>query len=119
MDDSIEDSPNEVLFLMLTFVERQCKQLHFDILDGVPVDKEQKICIFFKKTLAYWTNLISDVATSGNQLEKQVSESEVAILWGVLRCYPHFQHLQDNLALIKDLIANFDQLLEIEAGNVL
>ncbi|KAG1347740.1 hypothetical protein COCNU_06G015690 [Cocos nucifera] len=118
MDDSIEDSSNEVLFLMLTFFESQSKQLHFDILDGVPVDKEQKICIFFKKTLAYWTNLISDVAKSGNQLERQISESEVAILWGVLRCYPHFLDLQDNLALIKDLIATLDQLLELEADQL-
>ncbi|XP_010938573.1 uncharacterized protein [Elaeis guineensis] len=118
MDDSIEDSSNEVLFLMLTFLERQSKQLHFDILDGVPVDKEQKICMFFNKTIVYWTNLISDVATSGNQLEKQISESEVAILWGVLRCYPHFQELPDNLALIKDLIATLDQLLELEADQL-
>nr|CAD1819808.1 unnamed protein product [Ananas comosus var. bracteatus] len=112
MDNFVEASPEEVLFVLLTFFERQGS----DSIIREPEDKVKKLCRFFKMKLCQWNELLNGVEASGNRADMQVSVSEVGILWGVLSCYPHFQNLKDDLQSIKNLIAHLDCLLQAEGG---
>lgn len=100
---------------MLTLFERQIEQKNF-VFVGVSEDKALKLCNYLKETILYWIKLFSDIAGSTDQVNKQVSKLEIAVLWAVVSCYPCFPHLQDNLVPIKDLIDKTDQLLETESG---
>lgn len=112
MDNFVEASPEEVLFVLFTFFERQGS----DSIIRDPEDKVKKLCRFFKMKLCQWNELLNGVESSGNRADMQVSVSEVGILWGVLSCYPHFQNLKDDLWSIKNLIAHLDCLLQAEGG---
>ncbi|WOK99438.1 small subunit processome component [Canna indica] len=117
MDELIEASPEEVLFLMLTFIERQSKLQTCDIV-GVSEDTVPKICNFLRERIFYWINLFRDIAGSSDVSHKQFTESEMALLWGVVSCYHCFPFLQDSLVLFKDLIGTIDHLLETEADKI-
>ncbi|CAL9093376.1 unnamed protein product [Musa textilis] len=111
MGDLVEVSPEEALFLMMAFFERQRKQQICDVV-GVSEDNVLKLCKFSKEIIIYWIKLLRDNTGSSDQLNEQVSEMEMAILWGVVSCYPYLPYSQDSLVLIKDLIVTIDQLLE-------
>lgn len=114
MDDLIEDSPEETLSLMLTFFAKQSKSESCYIVE-VSEDKVLMLCNFLREKIMYWIKLFG-TAGSDNQLYKQIPESEVAILWGVICCFPYFPNLHEKFALFKELIYSFDQFLETETG---
>lgn len=113
MDDMIEDLPQEVLFIMLTFFERQGERPLFNSFKRSE-EEIPKICRFFKKKLQQ----LSDVVTNHDLSNTQVKESELPILWGVLSCYPCFQHLLDHMPLLMNVIDSLDKLMETEADNI-
>lgn len=101
----IETSPDEVLVLILKLIEKHS----CTILDGIPPRTRK----FFMETLNYWTELLSDIAAINS-----VSDllPKLAVLWGVIRCYPSFECTGGSPLLISNLIGIFDQLLETNAG---
>lgn len=101
----IETSPDEVLVLILKLIEKQS----CTILDGIPLRTRK----FFMETFSYWTELLSDIAAINS-----VSDllPKLAVLWGVIRCYPSFKCTWESPLLIRNLIGIFDQLLETNAG---
>lgn len=101
----IETSPDEVLVLMLKFIDRQS----CNILDGIPLRTSK----FLTETLNYWSKLLSDISTINS-----VSDllPKLAVLWGVIKCYPCFDCGEGSSLLIRNLIGIFDQLLETNAG---
>ncbi|CAL9158827.1 unnamed protein product [Musa hybrid cultivar] len=113
MGDLVEVSPEEALFFMMAFFEKQRKQQICDVV-GVSEDKVLKLCKFSNEFIIYWIKLLHDNTGNSDQLNEQVSEMEMAILWGVVSCYPYLPYSQDSLVLIKDLIITIDQLLETE-----
>lgn len=115
MGDLVEVSPEEALFFMMAFFEKQRKQQICDVV-GVSEDKVLKLCKFSNEFIIYWIKLLHDNTGNSDQLNEQVSEMEMAILWGVVSCYPYLPYSQDSLVLIKDLIVTIDQLLETEIG---
>ncbi|KAI0527474.1 hypothetical protein KFK09_003075 [Dendrobium nobile] len=107
IDEMIETSPDEVLVLMLEFFERQSS----NILDGIP----PRTCKFFIETLNYWANLLSDISTINSVSDLS---SKLAVLWGVIRCYPSFECTGGSPLLIRNLIGILDQLLEVNADSI-
>ncbi|XP_058078049.1 uncharacterized protein LOC131226271 isoform X2 [Magnolia sinica] len=115
LSDLIEASPEEVLYLMLTFFERLQGKLQLsDGFDGVSEDKVSRICNFFQETICSWTRLISDIATASDQ--SIVHESNLSVLWGTVSCYPYIFGSRADLSLIMNLVNALDQLLTREAG---
>lgn len=101
----IETSPEEVLVLILKLIEGpSCT-----ILDGIPPRTHK----FFMETLNYWAELLSDIAAINS-----VSDllPKLAVLWGVIRCYPSFECTRGSPLLMGNLIGIFNQLLETDAG---
>lgn len=118
MNDLIEDFPEEVMNLMLMFFERmQGQPLSSDALDGALEDKCSRICNFFQERICSWTRMMNDIATGSSQSSRQLDESELAVLWGILCCYHHFLSLHANPSVIMNFINALDQFL-IEAGKV-
>ncbi|XP_042384346.1 U3 small nucleolar RNA-associated protein 20-like isoform X1 [Zingiber officinale] len=116
MDDLIEDSPEETLSLMLTFFAKQSKYENCYIVE-VSEDKVHMLCNFLREKIVYWIKLFG-TAESNNQLYKQIPESEVAILWGVICCFPYFPILHEKFGLFKELINSIDQFLEAETDKI-
>lgn len=118
MDDLIEESPEEILFSMLKFFEGHGNLQPFNSLAGISSEEVLKICKFFKETLRSWGEFFSQI-TNQNISDTSVTMFKLAVLWGVLSCYSHFQDLHDNVSPVLDLIVSLDRLLETEDGMTL
>ncbi|XP_020586518.1 small subunit processome component 20 homolog [Phalaenopsis equestris] len=107
IDEMIEKSSEEVLILMLKLIERQS----CNILEAIP----PRTCKFFTETLNYWSNFLSEIANI-----KNVSDllPNLAVLWGVIRCYPSFECTSGTPLLLKNLIGIFSQVLETNADDI-
>lgn len=101
----IETSPDEVLALILKLIEKHS----CTVLDEIPL----RIHNFFMETLSYWTELLSDIAAINSVPDLL---PKLAVLWGVIRCYPSFECTGRSPLLFRNLIGIFDQLLESNAG---
>ncbi|XP_020264631.1 small subunit processome component 20 homolog isoform X1 [Asparagus officinalis] len=118
MANLIEESPEVVLFSIIKFIEGQEKLQPFNSLAGIPSEEMLKLCNYFKEILFFWVKLLGRCTTDNSLSDAPVTISNMAVLWGVLSCYPHFQHLHDNVSPIIDLIVALDQVLETEADNI-
>lgn len=108
MANFVEDSPDQVIFVLLRYFERETLLLgkvKSEAEDGV-----KKLCDFFNGKICHWTKLCSNLSGF------QVSEDEVALLWGVITCYPRLCDSQDGLLTMRNLISVLDQLLGTEDG---
>ncbi|KAL5994512.1 hypothetical protein ACLOJK_024565 [Asimina triloba] len=115
MNDLIEASPEEVLYLMLTLFERlQGKPLLSDDFEEVSEVKVLQICNFFQQTICDWTKWISDIAAGSDLYVLQVRRSNLAVLWGTVTCYPDIFGPRADLSFIKNLVHALDQLLTKE-----
>uniref|UniRef100_A0A0D9V2B9 Uncharacterized protein n=1 Tax=Leersia perrieri TaxID=77586 RepID=A0A0D9V2B9_9ORYZ len=119
MDNFIESSPEEVLFILLHFFKRSKKQINLHGIDGSYLDREKKVCKFFESKVSFWLELLDDTVKTGNQSSNQVNEKEAAILWGSLCCYPNIKDVPEaSLSMLNKLISNLDRLLELEEENI-
>ncbi|KAJ0966400.1 hypothetical protein J5N97_027538 [Dioscorea zingiberensis] len=118
LDNLIEASPDEVLFLMLTLFGEDEEQSNLGILDNDSKDQVLKIHQFFEDTFCSWNKLIKNIAGDNNQTKIEVDESTLTVLWGCLFCYPHFQHPENNILAVQNLIINLDQLLETDSDSI-
>ncbi|ERN01577.1 U3 small nucleolar RNA-associated protein 20 [Amborella trichopoda] len=120
MNELIEDSPGEVLHLMLTFSEKSQGKLHFfNIFEGKKGDNMSNIHLFFQRTIKSHVHVINNFKSSScSQLSKKTHESDLAILWGVLSCYHHVFSSEAKLSLLKELIDAIDQLLILEYDSI-
>uniref|UniRef100_A0A0A9EEA2 HTH arsR-type domain-containing protein n=1 Tax=Arundo donax TaxID=35708 RepID=A0A0A9EEA2_ARUDO len=116
MDNFLESSPEEVVFILLNFFKGSKKQIILHSTDGNHLDPGEKVCKFFESKFSFWIELLDDtVKRSSNQ----VSEKEAAILWASIRCYPNMNGVhKDSLSLLKKLICNLDRLLEVDEENM-
>ncbi|KAL6493967.1 hypothetical protein OROGR_031876 [Orobanche gracilis] len=105
----IELCEEEVLYLMM----KSCEKPEGDgsrFLDGISAEKLSGIHNFFKGILYHWIEKIRE-AVKGNVFP--IQKNEVAVLWGVIRCYSHFTDAEPNPALLIDLINIIDELLMV------
>lgn len=116
MNDLIETSQEEVVYLLLSFCERiQKKPLRFSLLDGIPEEGLSGIRGFLRGAFCFWVGVINDII-HGNASSTLTDEHKLALLWGVICCYPHIMDSQETPSSLMDLIDAIDQLLMIEAG---
>lgn len=115
MNDLIENSPDEVICLLLSLFGRlQMKPQFCDFLDGTS-GVVLRICSFVQETISSWIRTINDVA-QGNSSSTQIDEAKLALLWGVISCCPYIMDVQAESSLLMDLIDALHLLLMHETG---
>ncbi|KAL6881997.1 hypothetical protein ACP4OV_011469 [Aristida adscensionis] len=113
MDNFVESSPEEVLFILLNLFKESNKQIVHST-DGTHLEPGMKICKFFKSKISFWIELLDDIVNTGSCSSNLVTEKEAAILWGSICCYPKMNDVyQDGFSLLKKLICNLDRLLQM------
>ncbi|XP_048334306.2 uncharacterized protein LOC107422300 isoform X3 [Ziziphus jujuba] len=118
MNTLIETSQEQVVYLLLSVFER----LHVDVksfnfLDGRSEDVLSKIQDFMRKAVSDWIKVINDIL-SGNASCTQVHETDLALLWGIVSCFPYMFEVEADSSLLIDLRGALDELLMAETENV-
>lgn len=116
MNTLIETSQEQVVYLLLSVFER----LHVDVksfnfLDGRSEDVLSKIQDFMRKAVSDWIKVINDIL-SGNASCTQVHETDLALLWGIVSCFPYMFEVEADSSLLIDLRGALDELLMAETG---
>lgn len=119
MNDLIETSQKEIVFLLLTFCEKlQMDPLSSNFLDGSPEGRYSRITGFLQQTVRFWLAVIDNIV-NGNGSFSPIERGELTLLWQVVCCYPYMMDLQEMPSLLMDLIDALDRLFIIEAGKTL
>lgn len=117
MDNILETSPEEVLFILLHLFKKATDGVTHDI-DGSHLDREKKVYKFCDSNVRLWIEFVDDIVKTGNHSSNLVSAKEAAILWGSVRCYSNVKDApQDSLAMLNKFIRSLDLLLEVEEGD--
>lgn len=85
----------------------------FNLLEDIPEGGVSRICSSIRKLISHWSGL-----QHGTNLNKEVNETNLALLWGAICCFPHVFDDGENLASLMALINTFDQLLMAKDGMV-
>ncbi|KAB1216916.1 hypothetical protein CJ030_MR4G016071 [Morella rubra] len=116
MDNLLETSQEEVLYLLHSFfgiIESEAQGPNFsNATFGEGFPKMQR---FLQEAIRYWIGAINDVM-HGDPLSTIIQETKLALLWGIINCYPHLVDVQAMSSDIMDFINALDQLMMIEAG---
>ncbi|GER48680.1 small subunit processome component 20-like protein [Striga asiatica] len=107
----IEISQEEVLYLMVKLCEKFANGSS-SVMDGESIEELSVICNYFQETLHCWIRKINEVV-KGNLFAVPFQQNELAVLWGVIRCYSHFADAEANPSLLMDLINVIDKLLMV------
>ncbi|KAL4289520.1 hypothetical protein GQ457_14G012480 [Hibiscus cannabinus] len=117
MNDLVESSQEEVICLLLSFFERlQMHPQSTKFLDEMSGGKFPKIRDYMKGVLSSWIRLIDDVA-NGEPLATQIDEAKLAILWGIISCYPYMFDVQANECVL-ELLDKLHRLLMVEDESI-
>ncbi|XVF65313.1 hypothetical protein PTKIN_Ptkin09bG0238000 [Pterospermum kingtungense] len=118
VNDLVESSQEEVLSLLLSLFERlQMHPQSTKFLDEKSEGRPSRICDYMQGVISNWIRLINDIA-HGNALLAEVDEAKLAVLWGVIRCYPHMFDVQENESVLMELIDALHRLLMIDAESI-
>ncbi|TVU34273.1 hypothetical protein EJB05_16104 [Eragrostis curvula] len=119
MDNFLESSPEEVLYILLTFFKESKKHINLHSTDGNNPVPGKKVCKFFESKFSYWIKLLDVTVSTVNHSSNQVTEKEAAILWGSICCYSNLNDVhQDSCLMLKKLICNLNRLLEVGEENM-
>jgi U3 small nucleolar RNA-associated protein 20 len=117
MDNFLETSPEEVLYILLHLFKGATDGITHGI-DGSHLDREKKVYKFCDSKIRMWIELLDNIVKTGDHSGNQVSVKEAAILWGSIRCYSNVKDAsQDSLTMLNKLIYSLDQILEVEEGD--
>lgn len=86
-------------------------------MHGVLFGGHSRIQLIVQQTITSWISLIKGFR-NGDRLSAQLEETELALLWGVICCYPYAFDSPHNVALLMDLINEIDQLIMIQDGMI-
>ncbi|KAL3329329.1 hypothetical protein AABB24_036434 [Solanum stoloniferum] len=111
LNDMIEISEEEVIHLLQIFFKRLPAQGH-SFLDEVPNEKLSRIHSFLREAIGRWIRRIQKEPYS-----TQIEENELAILWGIIGCYP-IAGGSANESLLMDLVNALDELLSTESADI-
>lgn len=112
MNDMIETSSEEVMFLLLSFSERLHMNPQYNLLDGTTEDVLSRICNFLQEKIS---SLIMILRSNLSSI--QIDETKLALMWGAIRCYPRILDVQTSSSLLMDLIDALDLLTMSDGGN--
>ncbi|KAL3360047.1 hypothetical protein AABB24_016514 [Solanum stoloniferum] len=111
LNEMIEISEEEVIHLLQIFFKRLPAQGH-SFLDEVPNEKLSRIHSFLREAIGRWIRRIQKEPYS-----TQIEENELAILWGIVGCYP-IAGGSANESLLMDLVNALDELLSTESADI-
>lgn len=114
LNDSVEASEEEVVYLFLLFFEK-LDELCSSLLHGVSSERLSKVLSFSQQTIRNWVQAIND-KIHGNSTCVQFQENKLALLYGAVRSFPYVIDVQSNTTLLMDLIDALDQLLLTNSG---
>lgn len=115
----IENSQDEVICLLLSFFDKlQMEPECCYFLDGVSEGRVFRIRGFLQGAVCSWISVINNVVAHGNSSSIEIDEAKLALLWGIVRCYPRIMDVQANSSLLMELIDAFDRLSMDEAGKI-
>ncbi|KAM3327222.1 small subunit processome component 20 isoform X1 [Capsicum chacoense] len=112
LNDMIEISEEEVIHLLQIFFKRLPVPGH-SFLDEVPKEKLSRIHIFLREAIGRWIQRIQKEPYS-----TQIEENDLAILWGIIGCYPYIVGGSVNESLLMDLVNAVDELLSTDSANI-
>lgn len=113
----VDMSNGEVVNLMLTFCEDlQVQTGSCNVLEGIVEEKVLKICCFLREAFCNWIRVLDNIK-QGDLSCSEVNEEELALLWGIIRCTPHFLSTEGS-ALLLNLMDVLNQLLMTEADDI-
>lgn len=117
MNDLIETSQEDVIYLLLTFNEKlQMETQSLTFLDrtreGVP-----RIQGFMRGAISNWVGVLKGIV-DGDSSSTLIHEADLALLWGVINCFPQIAESEEDFSLLMDLMDADDQILMIEAGTL-
>ena len=116
MNDLIETSQEDVVYLLLSIFERLRTEVKsFNFLDEVSEEVLSAIQGFLRRAVSNWNGVINDIV-AGDTSSNQVHESNLALLWGIVNCFPYMFEVEADSSLLVDLIGALNQLLTIETG---
>ncbi|MCD9558563.1 U3 snoRNP protein [Datura stramonium] len=112
LNDMIEISEEEVIHLLQILFKRLPVHGH-SFLDDVPKEKLSRIHNFVREAIGRWIRRIQKEPYS-----IQIEENELAILWGIVGCYPSIVGSSVNGSLLMDLVNALDELLSTESADI-
>ncbi|KAL6970992.1 hypothetical protein U1Q18_030674 [Sarracenia purpurea var. burkii] len=118
LNDCFETSEEEVILLLLIFCERlQVKVLGPSFLDETYTEEVLRIYSYLQDAISFWIGIINQIV-HGDSPPFQLQETKLALLWGIISCYPYITDLQANPSLLLDFVDAADRLLVIESDTV-
>ncbi|KAF2288911.1 hypothetical protein GH714_022744 [Hevea brasiliensis] len=118
MNDLIETSQDEVVYLICSLCERlQKNSLISSFLDGTSTEGLSRIHGFLQGAICSWIGVINDIS-HGNLASTSTDEGKLALLWGIICCYPHMIDVRARPSSLTDLIDALDCLLMIEDESI-
>lgn len=84
-------------------------------LDGASGEQVSRICSHLQGAIGDWIEIIYEIL-HGDSSVIQLQESKLALVWGIISCYPYLKDIQANSTLLLDFVDALDQLLVIDAG---
>ncbi|XP_028088073.1 small subunit processome component 20 homolog isoform X4 [Camellia sinensis] len=118
LNDLIETSEEEVVPLLLTFCERLEVQIQSSsFIDGTSKEEVSRICSYLPDAIGYWIGIINQIV-HGDSSVIQLQETKLALLWGIISCYPYMKDIQADPSLLLDFVDTLSRLLAIESDNI-
>ncbi|KAL9664606.1 hypothetical protein QQ045_020011 [Rhodiola kirilowii] len=117
LDNMLEISEEEVLYLVMCLLQRLCsKSTQPNCLNIITKDKVVKMRDYLRNVLSEWTQRMrgSRQDDSSNQV---LSKTNLALIWGSVRCCPHILDISECHSLLKDLIGELDHITSKESGH--
>ncbi|OMO92169.1 Down-regulated-in-metastasis protein [Corchorus capsularis] len=118
INDLVEYSQEEVLCLLLSFIERlQMHPQSSEFVDGISEGRLSKIRDYMQGVISNLIRLVNDIVI-GTTLPTQIDEAKLAIWWGVVSCYPYMFDAKANESMLMELLDALQRLLMIEDENI-
>ena len=109
LNDLIEISEKEVVYLLLSLIERHSiEEKSFNFLGGTSKVGLLKIQDFLRTE-------INDIVSCGSS-STGLHRNNLDLLWGTVNCFPYFLDLEADASLLADFIDALDQCVVTEPG---
>ena len=115
LNDSIVTSEEVILFQLIFFERLQVQAQSSCFLEGTSKEEVSRIRSYLQDAISYWIGIINQIV-HGDSSTIQLQETKMALLWGIISCYPYMTDIQADSSLLLDFVNAIDQLLVIDCG---
>ncbi|XP_057497405.1 uncharacterized protein LOC130782135 [Actinidia eriantha] len=117
LNNLIVTSEEVILFLPIFCERLQVQAQSFCFLEGTSKEEVSRIRSYLQDAISYWIRIINQTV-HGDSSTIQLQETKLALLWGIISCYPYMTDIQTNSSLLLDFVGAIDQLLVIECESL-